>query len=131
MKFRSGFVSNSSSSSYVVVGYKMSDHPELGTKSEIMEAIVKYVAERDEWEDWDSDTCKAQWESGEYSLCDDFFEANGVEEQDCIGLQIAFADDGGPVVFDMKEVVKTQKELASILGTDIEPSLFLIANQGG
>jgi hypothetical protein len=105
MKTRSGFVSNSSSSSYVIVGYDVS---------------VSYedVADKLGLEDDDE-----LWE--EFYFNDDVFG---------VSLASISSDDGDVIEsIDMNEVsdaFATMKDTALKLGIDGEPKLLLVSSYG-
>jgi len=114
MKTRVGFVSNSSSSSYLIVGYDVSKHPELGDVEEVAEKIVKWTAEKYDWAEND-------WKFGEYPIWEDFSEMDGYHKGDFIGLSVAFTEHVEAV--DMESVKDTCNSLEEQFG--VEPSLIL------
>ena len=108
MKMRSGFVSNSSTSNYIVIGVKVHE--------ELLKRLVKQFNIDPELEISD-----AGWEVAEYLESDQLIQYYHVDgEEDIIGKPIGNFDDDylETASLDFREIDKIVREIAGRLGVD-------------
>lgn len=118
MKIRSGFVSNSSTSSFVILGYKLT----AKLQKHLIEVGV--VPPKDKWVDK---------EGGKYTTISEFMLwGDGFDLPELLYIEEGYGDDDTPMIginldetcMKFDKIAKNVQKMKEILKTEEEPKLF-------
>jgi len=119
MKSRQGFVSNSSSSSFVIIGAKLKQDIQNISEEKMIEIMKSFKLEYDEKYPEDS-----FWD---YAYCEDFGGIGIVHNTNCVGKTVATWDDCTSIKeFNMKnfDPEKIKKQIKDIFGEDVDVKMY-------
>lgn len=113
MKIRTGFVSNSSSSSFVCMGIKLTPEIKKSLKEKYPKKKSEYFDGKEDEEEW------------LLRVCDEILDLAYIDLETRKIIGVYLASDGDDASCSMAELQKTMTKLQEIFGQDVQIKLYM------